>query len=171
MSGSYALGRLFNIAKVVVPIDLASGAKTGTRVHLKDYEGVAFVYVADIGTADEDVDLDIQQHNVATAGTPADLDVVTQWWSKRDATALDNTETWTKHTQAAGSEVDLGADEGEAEVLAVVEVTADQLSDGYEWVSVNTTDAGTTTGKLGTIIAILYGPKVQRSPENLEAPL
>lgn len=167
----YGLGRLFNIAKCVVPIDLSTGAKTGTRVHLKDYEGVAFVYVADIGTADEDVDLDIQQHNVATAGSPLDLDVVTQWWSKRDATALDNTEQWTKHTQAAASEVDLGATEGEAEIIAVVEVLADQLSDGYEWVSCNTTDSGTTTGKLGTVIAILFGPRTQRSPEKLPAPL
>lgn len=170
MSGSYALGRLFNIATCIKPIDLSSGAQTGVRCHLKDYEGVAFVYFADAGTANEDVDLDVQQHNVATSGTPLDLDVVTQWWSKRETT-LDNDETWTKSTQAAASEVDLGDDEGEVEVIAVVEVTSDQLSDGYEWVSVNTTDPGTTTGKLGCVLAILYGPKIQRTPENLEAPL
>jgi hypothetical protein len=170
MAGQYALGRLFNIGTCVVPVDLSGGAQTGVRVHLKDYEGVAFVYYADAGTAGEDVDLDVQQHNVATSGTPADLDVVTVWYSKRETT-LDNDETWTKSTQTAASEVDLGDDEGEVQVLAVVEVTADQLSDGYEWVSVNTTDPGTTTGKLGCVLAILYGPKVQRAPENLEAPL
>lgn len=170
MAGQYGLGRLFNVAPVVIPIDIASGAQTGLRVHLKDYEGVAFVYLSDVGTASEDTDLDVQQHNVATSGTPADLDVVTQWYSKREAT-LDNDEVWVKHTQAAGSEIDLGDDEGELQTMAVVEVTADQLSDGYEWVSLNTTDPGTTTGKIGTVIAILYGPKVQRAPENLEAPL
>ena len=167
--GVDALGRLFNIAKVVVPVDLSSGAKTGDRIHLKDAGGVAFVYVADIGTAGEDVDLDVQQHTVSTGGTPADLDVVTHWYSKRDTTALDNSEVWVKSTQTAASEVDLGADEGESEIIAVVEVHADQLTDGYEWVSCNTTDSGTTTGKLGTIIAIVYDLQVQRAPENLAA--
>ncbi|MEU3161789.1 hypothetical protein ABZ753_30955 [Streptomyces griseoincarnatus] len=161
-----ALGRLFNVAKVIGPIDLASGAQTGTRVHLKDCQGVAFIYVADAGTAGEDVDLDVQQHTAASAGTSADLDVVTRWFSKRETT-LDNDEVWVKHTQAAGSEVDLGEDEGENEVIAVVEVSAKSLSDGYEWVSVNTTDAGSTAGKLGCVLAITYDLTVQRSPELL----
>jgi hypothetical protein len=170
MSGAYALGRLFDVAPVIIPIDLAAGANTGLRVHLQNYEGVAFVYFGDVGTAGEDVDLDIQQHNVSTSGTPADLDVVTQFWYKREAT-LDNDEVWVKGTQAAASEVDLGDDEGELQSMAVVEVTADQLSDGYEWVSVNIPDPGTTTGKIGCVIAILYGPKMQRSPEGLGSQL
>jgi hypothetical protein len=164
-----ALGRLFNIAKVVVPIDLSSGAKTGSRIHMKDCGGVAFVYVADIGTAGEDVDLDVQQHTAATSGTPADLDTVTHFYSKRDASALDNSEVWVRSTQSVASEVDLGADEGESEIIAVVEVQASQLSDGYEWVSINTTDSGSTTGKLGTVIAITYDLAVQRRPDNLAA--
>jgi hypothetical protein len=161
-----ALGRLFNIGVIVPPIDLASGAQTGGRVRLRQGTGVAFVYVADAGTAGEDVDLDIQQHTAASGGTPADLDVVTRWFSKRETT-LDNDEAWTKSTQAAASEVDLGDDEGENQVLAVVEVSANQLTDGYEWVSVNTTDAGATAGKLGCVLAIVYDLSVQRTPENL----
>jgi hypothetical protein len=170
MAGQYALGRLFDVAPIIIPIDLAAGANTGLRVHLKDYGGVAFVYFADAGTAGEDVDLDIQQHNVATSGTPADLDVVTQFWTKQEAT-LDNDEQWTAGTQTAASEVDLGDAEGEVQSMAVVEVTADQLSDGYEWVSVNIPDPGTTAGKIGCVIAILFDPKVQRTPSRLAAPL
>ncbi|MFI2426510.1 hypothetical protein ACH5A7_20840 [Streptomyces sp. NPDC018955] len=161
-----ALGRLFNVAKVIAPIDLASGAQTGARVHLKDCSGVAFIYFADAGTAGEDVDLDVQQHTAASAGTSADLDVVTRWFSKRETT-LDNDEQWVKHTQTAASEVDLGEDEGENEVIAVVEVSTKSLSDGYEWVSVNTTDAGATAGKLGCVLAITYDLTAQRSPELL----
>lgn len=161
-----ALGRLFNIACGIAPVDLSGGAQTGVRIHMKDYEGCAFVYFADAGTAGEDVDLDIQQHTAASGGTTADLDVVTRWYSKRETT-LDNDETWTLSTQTAASEVDLGDDEGEVQVIAVVEVAASELSDGYEWVSINTTDSGTTTGKLGCVLAILYDPKVQRAPENL----
>lgn len=161
-----ALGRLFNVAKVIAPVDLASGAQTGTRVHLKDAQGVAFIYFADAGTAGEDVDLDVQQHTASSGGTTADLDVVTRWFSKRETT-LDNDEQWTKHTQTAASEVDLGDDEGENEVIAVVEVSAKSLTDGYEWVSVNTTDAGATAGKLGCVLAITYDLTDQRSPELL----
>lgn len=161
-----ALGRLFNVAKVIAPIDLASGAQTGSRVHLKDCSGVAFIYFADAGTAGEDVDLDVQQHTAASAGTSADLDVVTRWFSKRETT-LDNDEVWTKHTQTAASEVDLGEDEGENEVIAVIEVSTKSLSDGYEWVSVNTTDSGTTAGKLGCVLAITYDLTDQRAPELL----
>ncbi|MGI5286636.1 hypothetical protein ACQEVF_25310 [Nonomuraea polychroma] len=161
-----ALGRLFNIAAVVAPVDLSGGAQTGARVHLRDGEGVAFVYFADAGTDGEDVDLDVQEHNASSAGTSQDLDVVTRWFSKREAT-LDNDEQWTKHTQTAASEVDLGDDEGQNQVLAVVEVSSKSLSDGYEWVSVNTTDPGATAGKLGCVLAIVYDLTVQRSPELL----
>lgn len=161
-----ALGRLFNIASAIAPVDLASGAVTGNRVHLKACQGVAFVYFADAGTAGEDVDLDVQEHNAASAGTSQDLDVVTRWFSKRETT-LDNDEVWVKHTQTAGSEVDLGDDEGEAQVIAVVEVSAKSLSDGFEWVSVNTTDPGATAGKLGCVLAITYDLTDQRSPELL----
>lgn len=163
---SYGLGRLFDIGVIVPPIDLASGAQTGGRVRLRNGSGCAFVYVSDAGTAGEDVDLDVQQHTVASGGTPADLDTVTQWYSKREAT-LDNDEVWVRSTQSAGSEVDLGDDEGEVQSLAVVEVNADMLTSGYEWVSLNTTDAGTTAGKLGCVIAIVYDLYVQRRPDRL----
>lgn len=161
-----ALGRLFNIGLIAAPVDLATAAVTGERIHMKDCGGVAFVYVATAGTAGQDVDLDVIEHTVATGGTPQELDVVTKFYSKRETT-LDNDEIWVKSTQTAASEVDLGADEGEAQVIAVVEVQASQLSDGYEWLSVNTTDSGATAGKLGTIIAITYDLAVQRAPENL----
>ena len=161
-----ALGRLFNIASVIAPVDLAGGAATGTRVRVSDCSGVAFVYFAEAGTAGEDVDLDVQQHTAASGGTTADLDVVTRWFSKRETT-LDNDEQWTKHTQSAASEVDLGDDEGENQIIAVVEVPTASLSDGYGWVSVNTTDSGATAGKLGCVLAITYDLQASRSPELL----
>lgn len=133
---------------------------------MRDAGGIAFVYVADAGTAGEDTDLDIQEHDASTGGTTQDLDVVTKFYTKREAT-LDNDEIWVKSTQTAASEVDLGADEGESQIIAVVEVQASQLSDGFEWVSCNATDPGATAGKLGTILYVLYDLAVQRVPENL----
>jgi hypothetical protein len=165
-----ALGRLFDVTPAVIPVDLSGGAQTGLRIHMKNYDGVAFVYLATAGTAGEDVDLDVQEHTASTAGTSQDLDTVTTWYSKRETT-LDGDEAWVKSTQTAASEVDLGADEGEAQVIAVVEVQASELSDGFEWVSINTTDSGGTSGKLGCVLAILYDLKVQRAPANMPVPL
>lgn len=166
-----ALGRVFDIASVVAPIDLSTGAKTGQRVRLREGTGVAFVYFADVGTAGEDVDLDLQEHNASSGGTSQDLDIVTKFYKKQDTTnnTLNNNETWTKVTQTAASEVDLGAEEGENEMIAVVEVQANQLSDDFEWVSVNTTDSGGTAGKLGCVLAIVYDLNVMRKPENMAA--
>lgn len=166
-----ALGRLFDIASVVAPVDLSTGAQTGQRVRLRGGTGVAFVYYADVGTAGEDVDLDVREHNAASGGTSQDLDVVTKFFKKQDTTnnTLSNDEQWTEVTQTAASEVDLGADEGENEMIAVVEVQADQLSDDFEWVSCNTTDSGATSGKLGCVLALVYDLNYQRKPDNLPA--
>lgn len=166
-----ALGRLFDVASVIAPIDLSSGAKTGQRVRLREGTGVAFIYYADVGTAGEDVDLDVQEHNASSGGTSQDLDTITVFYTKQDTTnnTLSNDETWTRNTQTAASEVDLGATEGENEMIAVVEVQAPQLSDDYEWVSVNTTDSGGTSGKLGCVLAIVYDLNNQRRPDNLTA--
>lgn len=166
-----ALGRLFDVASVISPVDLSGGAQTGQRVRLRDGSGVAFIYYSDVGTAGEDVDLDVQEHNASTSGTSQDLDVVTKFFKKQDTSnnTLSNDETWTEVTQTAASEVDLGAEEGENEMIAVVEVQANQLSDGFEWVSVNTTDSGGTAGKLGCVLAVTYDLTVQRKPDNLAA--
>lgn len=162
-----ALGRLFDLTMAVTPIDLASGAQTGKRIFMRDYRAITFVYMSDAGTAGEDVDLDIQEHTASTAGTTQDLDVVTRWWKKREAT-LDGDEDWVLVTQAAASEIDLGDDEGETENLAAVTIRADQLSDGYKWVSVNTTDSGATAGKIGCVLAILHDGYDQASPDRLK---
>jgi hypothetical protein len=161
-----ALGRLFDVVPAIIPIDLAAGANTGLRIKLEGAQGIAFVYFADAGTAGEDVDLDIQQHTAATAGTTADLDVITRVYTKQEAT-LDNDEAWTLTTQAAASEVDLGAAEGEVQSMAVCEVNANSLTDGFGWVSVNIPDPGTTAGKIGCVIGILYDLAVQRKAENM----
>lgn len=164
------LGRVFDLSIGQVPVDIAAAnGATGKRVHLKNYSSIAFVYICDAGTNGEDTDLDVQQHTAASGGTTADLDVVTTFYRKQEAT-LDGDETWTKVTQTAASEVDLGTDEGENEGIYVVEVDATSLSDGYEWVSLNVTDPGATAGKLACVLYILYGLNVQRAPENLAQP-
>lgn len=167
-----ALGRAFDVGSVVSPIaDLAAGANTGHRIHLKNYGGVAFVLLKGVASAGTDnLVVDVQEHTANTGGTSRDLDVVTTAYIKNEAT-LDGDETWTKLTQSAASEVTLaGATYAAQQVILVIEVEATQLSDDCEWVSVDIADPGTGGTIPGAVVAIMYDLQVQRAPENLAQP-
>lgn len=180
MATQGGLGRIFDVGSVIVPVaDLAAGANTGHRIHMKNYGGIAFVALlgAVSGGTDTFV-LDVQQHTAASAGTSADLDAVgvatatgvTRWHHKSETT-LDGDETWTTVTQSAASEVSLtGATYSAQQQIVVIEVSADQLADGYEWVSVDIADPGSGGTRIGTVFAIMYDLKVQRAPASLAQP-
>jgi hypothetical protein len=161
-----ALGRLYNLACGVAPVDLASGATTGNRVHLKDYSSVDIVFFKEAGAASEATTLDVQQHTAASGGTSQDLDVVTHYYLQSETT-LDADETWTKVTQSAASEVTPAA--SDTQQILAIHVDATSLADGFEWVSVTTTDT-TTAGQIGSVLYILNEPMVQRSPDALAQP-
>ncbi|WP_060888062.1 hypothetical protein [Streptomyces caniscabiei] len=163
-----ALGRLFDIG-LGAPPAATNGAVTGKRVHLKNAGGVTVVLVGGVATGGDDLQVDLQQHTVSSGGTPADLDTITEYWLK-SATAIDNSETWTKYTQAAASEIAVAASETtdiEQNIL-VFEVDAAELSDGYEWISVNVPDLGTGDKTL-TVLYFMRDLTVQRAPANLAA--
>lgn len=164
------LGKIFDISPSTVPVDLNTAGSTGLRVAMKDCETVAFIVsLAAAGSGTEDVTLDLQQHTAGSGGTSADLDVVTDYYIKSEAT-LDNDEQWTKVTQAAASEVTLaGATYAATQVVVVIEVSAPQLSTGYTHVSLNVTDPG-SVARLGSVIAIRHGLAVMRAPELLAVP-
>lgn len=165
-----ALGRLFDLSIGWSPVDLnTSNGATGARVSLRNAGGVAFVVVKAAGTAGEDPDFDVQQHTASSGGTSADLDVVTYFYAKEETT-LDGDEQWVKTTQAAASEVDTGAASAEVEGLYVIEVLPEQLSDGYDYVSLNAAVTA-SNAQLGACIYVLYDLAVQRTPARLVAPL
>ncbi len=162
-----ALGRLFNISVGAVPADVVAAAITGNRIHLKDGGGVTFVIIASAGSTDI-LDLDLQEHTAGPAGTGTsqDLDVITTYFYQSETT-LDGDEVWTKAVQSpAASEItNVGA--ASTEQLVVVEVGAEQLSDGFEWVSLNVPDLGTNGTKWVAILNILHDLHIQRAPELL----
>ena len=162
--GVNALGRLFDVGSVIQPIDLAAGANTGHRIHMKNAGGVAFICALNNGTAAEAPTFDLQEHDAATSGNSQDLNIVSTFYKKEEA-ALDGDETWTKVTQAAASEVTDATWDDANELLVVIEVQSEQLSDTFEWVSINVADVG--TAHVGAVIGIVYDLKVQRAPENL----
>ena len=54
------------------------------------------------------------------------------------------------------------------QVLVAFKVRAEQLTDAFEWVSVNVADPG--TAHIGAVIAIMHALRVRRSPQNLVQP-
>lgn len=163
-TGARALGRLFNASVGAVPTDAVAAAITGNRVHMKNCDTVAFLVVASAGSTDI-LDLDLQEHDAATGGNSQDLDIITKAYYQDEAT-LDGDETWTEWTQSAASEItNIGT--ASAQQLVVVEVGASQLSDGFEWVSLNVPDLGTNGTKYVAIINLALDLNVQRKPTNL----
>lgn len=163
-TGASALGRLFNVSVGAVPTDAVAGAITGNRIHLKDCGGVSFIVVA-TGASTDVLDLDLQEHNAASGGTSQDLDVITKYYYQSETT-LDGDETWTEGSQSAASEItNVGA--ASQETLVVVEVRSEQLSDGFEWVSLNVPDLGTNGTKHVAILNVAHDLMVMRKPTNL----
>lgn len=169
-TGARGLGKDFDIVPLIVPVNLNTGANTGGRVHMKNYRNCALVVFASIGTAASDLAVDVQECNAASGGTARDLDIVTKYYLK-DALSLTAATTWAEIAQSATSEIaDAGAAGTSAEhsQVVVVEVDETQLSDGYEWLSINVPQPGAT--KLGCAFAIMSGLKIQRAPANLADP-
>lgn len=163
-TGASALGRLFNVSVGAVPADAVAAGITGNRIHMKDCGAVSFIVIASAGSTDV-LDLDLNEHNAATGGTSQDLDIITKAYYQSETT-LDGDETWTEWTQSAASEItNIGT--ASTEQLVVVEVRAEQLSDGFEWVSLNVPDLGTNGTKYVAILNVAHDLMVMRKPTNL----
>ncbi len=168
-----ALGRLFDVGSAVAPVDIdTANAATGARISMSGHTGIAIVLYTLIGGA-ENLTVNIRQHTAYTSGTSADLDStgvatsrgIDHFYLKAE-TALDNDEAWVKITQAEASEcVIVGATYGTQQKLAVIQVGADQLGDGYTHISADIAIT-TATSQLLAALYIPYDLNVQRTPPN-----
>jgi hypothetical protein len=161
------LGRIFDIGTAVAPVDIAGGAQTGMRLHLRNYETVAVVFFKEAGAAAEPTTLTLQEHNASSSGTSQNLAVIDEYYLKSEAT-LDNDEAWSRVTQTAAATVVPAA--SDTQQILVFEVEAASLSAGFEWISVSTGDTA-TAGQLGGILYLMHGLKIQRRPDLLVQPL
>lgn len=162
-----ALGRLYDIGPAFVPVDLNAAGATGLRVSLQNASGVSFVFFKAAGGA-ETVTLTLQEHSASSGGTSQNLAVITRI-NKKTATTLAGTETWTEVTQAAGATY-VNTGDGAKQGIYVIGVDAAQLSDGFGYVSLGSSDPG-STAQLGACLAVLHDLEVQRKPANLRATL
>lgn len=149
----------FQIAAIIAPVNLATGANTGKFVSLKNFlGGVDFVFVASAGAAGEDPVITLRQAT-AIAGTGAkDLATITRIDVKQGADML-AIGPFSKITQAAAATY-VDTDDAEQHKIYVIHVDPSDLdlANGYDCVSVNIADVG-TTAQLGCVLAILSEPR------------
>lgn len=134
---------------VVGPVDLNTAAVTGARVSIKNAKRVTFVCVLAAGTSTTTHGFTLRQHTAASSGSSADLSVDNPYYHKVGAATV-----FTKVTPgSAAAAYDLHALLADSASIVVFEVLAEQLTDGYGWVSVDTADSG--GAQLGTILALV----------------
>ena len=137
------------IAKTIIaPVDLNTADNTGLRVDMKNLKRCTFIAILAAGTTTAAHLFTLQQHTVASAGTPADLSVDSPYFHKIGAA--------TKFTKvqpaAAAAAYDLHTLLSNSASIVVFEVLAEQLTDGYRYVSLDIADSG--GAQLGTVIAL-----------------
>lgn len=169
-----ALGRLFDIGTGIMAIaDLAAGANTGHRIHMRNFETLAVVLLKGVASAGtDDVVMTLQEHTAASSGTSANLAAISEYYIKTETSPLDGDETWTEvdNTSSGAAQATLtlaGATYAAHQSVVVFEVEAASLSAGYEWLSVNIADPGSGGTIPGAVLYIPHGPKIQRNPASM----
>jgi hypothetical protein len=177
MSAQRLLGNEVDIAVGINPVaDLAAGANTGKRVHLRNYDMCTFLFFKNAASAGTDnVVLQLQEHTAATAGTSTNLAVIDEYYIKSTAAALAGTEAWTRVDNTSAtlpqSTVTLtGAAQAANQLMVAFEVSAASLDAGYQWLSVNIADPGSGGTILGGLFYILGGLKIKRRADLLAQP-
>jgi hypothetical protein len=145
--------------------------RTGTYVSLKNYGKVVFLLFKAAGTAGDDVNIDVQQATDVSGTGAKDCDVIAAYWTKQAATDINSVGTFTETTQTAASEIDFNATSAEQVLLAVWEVSAEQLdvTNGFDCVSCNVSLDASGGAQNGVILAILCDPRFPQEKGGLTA--
>jgi hypothetical protein len=167
------LGNVFDLSVGINNVaDLAAGANTGKRIHMRNYDTLGVVFMKNAASAgSDDVIITLQEHTANTGGTSANLAAITDVYRKSAASPLLGTETWNEHTQTAAATFTIaGATYGGHQGYWCFEIEAGALSAGYEWLSVNIADPGSGGTILGGVLYIPSGLKMPRRPDLMPQP-
>jgi hypothetical protein len=168
MAGIEALGRVNDFSIGVAPVDLSGGGATGKRISLKNCSGVQIVIVKGAASTGTDPTFTFKEATADTGGTSQDMAVPPLYFYKKSATTLAGTEQWTQVTATyASGVITLTGEEGNQGIY-VFDVLAEDLSAGFEYLEVDSGDAG-SVAQLGTVLFIAHDLLVERAPANLAA--
>lgn len=108
------------VKSLIDPVDLNTAAVTGGRIDMKDLQRVTLLLVINSATSRTAVTLDLDQHTVASAGTPAALSVANKYYHKVGAAT-----SFTKVEPSTSSDsYDLTALVGDNKAIVALEILA-----------------------------------------------
>jgi hypothetical protein len=164
----YELGYRFDLAVDTVAADLSAAGQTGLRINVVDFQNINVLVAKGAASSGTDPVLTFNTWNVKTGGSSTVYNP-DHFWQKAGAT-LANTETWSKvAVSTTNGQVTLTGEQGH-QGLYLFEINVKDLTDGYEYVSVDVAKAG-TVAQLGTILYIPGDLVTKRSPSNLRPAL
>ena len=102
---TWGLGNKFDVCSGIMPVaDLAAGANTGHRVHMRNYRTLGVVLFKGVASAGTDtLTMTLQEHTLAAAGTSQNLAAITTAYIKSETSPMDGDEAWVEVTQAAAA--------------------------------------------------------------------
>lgn len=169
----WQLGTGIDITTGINPVaDLAAGNNTGKRVHMRNYGTFGVLLSKNAASAGaDDVVVTLREHDANTGGNTQDLAAITTVYRKSVASPLLGTEQWVEATQTAAATYTIaGATYATHQGLWFFEVTAANLSAGFEWLSVYIADPGAGGTILGGVFYVLGGLRQQMRPDLLPQP-
>lgn len=169
-----SLGNVLDIvAGIPFVADLAAGANTGVRIHMRNYATCGFLLWKNAASAGTDtIVVTLNEHNAASGGTTQTFNGLGDYYTKSRAVALNGTETWVENTQALGSVINLtnailpAANQG----MVYFDVDANTMDAGFQWMSITIPDPGSGGTILGGMIYIPTELKLLRRPDLLVNP-
>lgn len=169
----WGLGDKFDIAiGINLVADLAAGANTGKRVHMRNYDTLGVLLVKNVASAGtDDIVMQPQYHTANTGGSSTNWPAVNTTFYTKSGAPLAGTEAWVERSQTAASAVTIaGATFAATQLLAYFELNAGSIPAGSEWASVNIADPGAGGTILGGVLYIPHGLKISRRPDLLAQP-
>jgi hypothetical protein len=170
----WALGNHLDLAVGINPVaDLAAGANTGKRIHMRNYDTLGVLFFKNAHSAGTDtVTITLNEHTLAASGTSQVLAAITTFYTKQLAAALVGNEPWVETVQAAASTIALTNTSHPAanQMMVAFEVEASAMSAGFEWLSISIADPGTGGTILGGAFYFPTGLRVKRRPDLLAQP-
>lgn len=170
----WALGNHLDLAVAINPVaDLAAGANTGKRVHLRNYDTLGVLLFKNAHSAGTDtVTVTLNEHNAATGGTSQVLAAITTSYTKQLAAALVGNEPWVESVQAAASTLALtnALYPAANQMMVFFEVESESLSAGFEWASISIADPGSGGTILGGAFYVMSGLRIKKRPDRLAQP-
>lgn len=167
------LGKDIEIGSGIGPVaDLAAGANTGHRVHMRYFGALGVLLMKGAASAGTDtLTMTLKEHTAASGGTSANLAAIREYYIKSEAT-LDGDETWSEVSNLSGGSPQAtlaltGATYAATQALVWFSIEASALSAGYEWVSVDIADPGAGGTIPGALIYIPSGLRIQKNPARM----